>query len=122
MKTPFIATTLFLLAFAPAAIAADAKQDFSLVNKTGYELKAVYVSPGHADDWGDDVMGQDTLANGDTVAIKFHRSVKTCEWDLKVVYTIDNSSAVWHDIDLCTVEKITIRYNKDTDKTTASYE
>jgi len=121
MRLPSLAA-LLLIASAVPALAEDAKQDFLLVNKTGYELHAVYVSPSHADDWGDDVMGDNTIPDGGRVEIKFHRAVKTCSWDLKVIYTVDSSSAVWHDIDLCTVEKITIKYNKNTDTTNASYE
>ncbi|WP_043745097.1 hypothetical protein [Paramagnetospirillum magneticum] len=113
---------LLLSGIASSALAAEAKQDFTLVNKTGYELNAVFVSPGHADAWGEDVMGRDTLGDGESVHITFKRAEKTCEWDLKVVYTVDDSKAVWHDIDLCSVSKITIRYNKNTDKTTASYD
>ena len=113
---------LLLSGIATSALAAEAKQDFTLVNKTGYELDAVFVSPGHGDAWGEDVMGRDTLDDGESVHITFKRAEKSCEWDLKVVYKVDDSSAVWHDIDLCTVSKITIRYNKNTDKTTASYE
>jgi hypothetical protein len=105
-----------------AAVAADAKQDFTLVNKTGYELKEVYVSPAKSDDWEDDVLGQDTLGDGEKVDIKFHRSTKTCKWDLKVVYTVDSSSAVWGDIDLCNVENITIHYDKKKDVTTATFD
>lgn len=105
-----------------ASVAADAKQDFELVNKTGYEIKHVYVSPAKSDDWEDDVLGKDTLDDGDTWSIKFHRANKTCFWDLKVVYEVDSSSAVWTDIDLCKVEKVTIRYNKKSDKTTATFD
>lgn len=111
-----------LTAFAGSAQAAEAKQDFTLVNKTGYELKAVYVSPSKSDDWEEDVLGKDTLDDGETWDIKFHRSVRTCKWDLKVVYSVDSTSAVWSDIDLCTVEKITIRYNKNTDTTSAKFD
>lgn len=114
--------SLFAFAFTAPALAADAKQDFELVNKTGYELNAVYVSPSKADDWDEDVMGQDVLGDGESVDIKFHRSNRSCKWDLKVVYSDDDSSAVWSNIDLCTINKITIRYNRKTDKTTASYE
>ena len=114
-------SALFILGFAAPAFA-EAKQDFTLVNKTGYELNAVFVSPSHADDWGDDVMGQGTLSDGASVEIKFHRAEPTCNWDLKAVYTDDGSHAVWHDIDLCTVSKITIRYNRNTDSTTANFE
>lgn len=121
MRTPLLAG-LFVVALAMPAIAADAKQDFTLINKTGYELNSVFVSPSNSEDWDEDVLGKDVLEDGGTADIEFHRSENTCKWDLKVVYTVDSSSAVWHEIDLCSVSKITIRYNKNTDKTTASYQ
>ena len=105
-----------------AASAQEAKQDFTLVNKTGYELGKVYVAPSKSDDWDDDILGHDTLGDGASAEIKFHRADKTCQWDLKVVYTIDNTNAVWHGINLCQVEKITIRYNKSTDTTSAAFD
>jgi len=121
LLTAFLMGTA-ISALPPTAWGQDAKQDFSLVNKTGYELGKVFVAPSHSDDWADDVLGQDTLGNNEVVDIKFHRANKTCQWDLKVVYTVDGSNAVWHDINLCKVEKITIRYNKSTDTTSASFD
>lgn len=102
------------------AIAAGAKQDFELVNKTGYDIKHVYISPTKSDDWEEDVLGKDLLEDGDAWDIRFERGDKTCKWDLKVVYADDDSSAVWKNIDLCTVEKITIRYNRKSDTTSAT--
>lgn len=122
MKTMLFALAALAIAFVGPAHAQEAKQDFTLVNKTGYELKEVYVSPTKADDWQDDVMGQGTLGDGERVEIKFHRAEKSCKWDLKVVYTVDDSSAVWHNIDLCSIEKITIRYDKNRDVTTANFD
>ncbi|TBW33873.1 argininosuccinate lyase [Siculibacillus lacustris] len=105
-----------------SAVAAEAKQNFVLVNKTGYEINAVFVSPAKSNDWEEDVLGQDTLSDGESLKIRFQRSAKTCKWDLKVVYAVDDSNAVWSGIDLCTVAKVTIRYNKKTDTTTASFD
>jgi hypothetical protein len=123
MRTLFVAAVATaLLASAAPAGADDAKQDFRLINKTGYELKALYVSPSKADDWQEDILGQDTLADGQAVNIHFNPKVSTCNWDLKVVYSDDDSSAVWQKIDLCTVEKITIRYNRKSDTTSASFD
>lgn len=101
---------------------AEAKQDFTLVNKTGYEIKEVYVSPTNSDDWEEDVLGQGVLEDSKKVEIKFHRAATGCKWDLKVVYTDDGSSAVWHGMDLCEISKITIKYNRNTDTTSASVE
>jgi hypothetical protein len=122
MKTLSVAVFAAALAFAVPAGAQEAKQDFSLVNKTGYELKALYVSPSKSDDWEEDVLGQDTLDDGQAVNIHFNAKTKTCKWDLKVTYSDDDSSAVWHDIDLCKVEKITIKYNRKNDQTSASFD
>jgi hypothetical protein len=110
------------LALATPASAQDAKQDFTLVNRTGYELKEVYVAPTKSDNWEEDILGQGTLDDGKTVNIHFSPKVKTCKWDLKVVYTVDSSKAVWSDIDLCSVDKITIRYDKDRDVTRATFD
>lgn len=122
LKALFAAGFAAMLAVAAPAVADDAKQDFKLVNKTGYELKALYVSPSKSDDWEDDVLGQDTLADGETVNVHFSPKTHTCKWDLKVTYSDDDSSAVWHNIDLCTVEKVTIKYNRKSDETSATFD
>ena len=122
MKAFFAAAFAAVLAFAVPAMAQDAKQDFKLVNKTGYELKALYVSPSKSDDWGDDVLGQDTLSDGQAVNVHFSSKAKTCKWDLKVTYSDDDSNAVWEKIDLCTVEKITIKYDRKNDVTSATFD
>jgi hypothetical protein len=122
MKSMVFGALAIAIAFVQPAAAQEAKQDFTLVNKTGYELNKVFVAPSKSDDWEEDVLGQDTLSNNDSVDIKFHRATKTCKWDLKVVYTVDSSSAVWSEIDLCSVDKITIHYDKDRDVTTANFD
>jgi hypothetical protein len=122
MKTVLVAAFAAVLVFAVPAGAQDAKQDFKLVNKTGYELKALYVSPSKSDDWQDDVLGQDTLSDGEAVNIHFSPKAKTCQWDLKVTYSDDDSSAVWQKIDLCSVEKITIKYDRKSDTTSANFD
>lgn len=99
----------------------QAKQDFTLVNKTGYALSEVYVSPSKADDWQEDVLGRDVMEDSVEYDILFHRSDKSCLWDLKVIYHDDDSSAVWEAIDLCTVSRITILYNRQTDTTSAVF-
>ncbi len=112
-----------LWAFAPtAAVAAEAKQNFILDNETGFEIKEVYVSPHRSNEWEEDVLGQDTLDDGSDVKIRFNRRTRTCRWDLKVVYAIDGTDAVWSNINLCEISKIIIHYNKKNDKTTAEFE
>jgi hypothetical protein len=111
---------LMFAGFCTTASAA-AKQDFDLVNKTGYAIDEVYVAPSNSDDWEDDILGRDTLPTGQTVHIRFDRANKTCKWDLMVVYT-DKETAEWEGFDLCTTSKIIIRYNRKTGETSADYE
>ncbi len=106
-------------AFTAPVSAAEARQDFELVNKTGYDISHVFVSPSKSDDWEEDVLGKDVLSDGDAWEIRFSRADKTCKWDLKVVYADDDSAAYWKGIDLCAVSKITIKYNRKTDTTSA---
>jgi len=111
-----------LMALSAPSYAAEAKQDFQLVNKTGYDISNVYVSPTKSDDWEEDVLGQDMLQDGERVTIRFKRATRTCKWDLKVVYDDDDSTAVWSNIDLCSVARVTIRYNRKSDTTSATFD
>ena len=103
--------------------AAESMNDFTLVNKTGYVIDKVFVGPSKSEEWGEDVLGQDVLEDGASVAIKFHpKASASGTYDLKVTYKIDNSSVVWYGYDLTKIEKITIHYDKENDKTTAETE
>lgn len=98
--------------FALAALSTTAiagKQDFVLVNATGYDIAEVYVSPVNADDWEEDVMGWDILEAGDRVNIDFSPRDKFCHYDLKVVWT-DGDEATWDGFDLCTVSRVTLHW------------
>jgi hypothetical protein len=79
------------------------------------------VSPSKSSDWQEDVLADGVLGDKEFREVHFNRDVKTCHWDLKVVYSEDSSSAVWGDINLCSVEKIVIHYDKDADKTSADF-
>lgn len=120
MRKIALLTAAMIVSSSPAAFAGG-KQDFDLVNKTGYAIDEVYVSPSNASDWQEDVLGQGTLPNGNSIHIRFSRNTNVCKWDVKVVYT-DGESAEWDEFDLCETSKITIHYNRKTGETSAEYE
>jgi len=97
-----------------AALAGD--QDFTLVNRTGYQIDDVYVAPHSSSQWGEDIMGKGSLGDGEQVKITFAKS-SVCSWDLKVKYH-DEDEAVWESIDLCTVEKVSLYYRNKTTSAT----
>lgn len=98
---------LILATGASALMTGD--QDFVLVNRTGFGIDEVYLSPVKAKTWGDDVMGTDTLENGTKVTIEFDRAATACNWDMKIVFS-DKEEAIWEGFNLCEVSEITLKY------------
>jgi hypothetical protein len=99
---------------------AEGKQNFRLKNRTGYVIEEVYVSPSNSDEWEEDVMGRDVLADGDNVDIAFNRHEHSCIWDVKVVFE-DEVSAEWEGFNLCEVSTVAIFYDRKKDETWAEY-
>lgn len=120
-KWLLVGITALTASAASTVVVAEAKQDFTLVNKTGYTIDQVYVSPSAANDWLDDVLGQDVLEDGQKANIKFHSSNDICKYDLKVIYD-DKEEVEWADINLCEEEKITIHWNKKSGETSATFD
>ena len=110
------------LAIVPALDAWAGQQDFTVVNMTGYTISELYVSPTRTTDWEEDILGRDVLSNGDRTDITFSRSEDTCLWDLKVVYSDDDSSAEWSAINLCEVSVVALHYNERSGETSATFE
>lgn len=111
-RTQFVAAlcTLSLL-LATTAFALQGKQDFTLHNETGVEIHELYVSPHDSDDWEEDVLGRDTLPNGESVEIHFSRKEKAKLWDLKVVDG-EGHSIEWENLNLLEISEITLHYKK----------
>lgn len=88
--------------------ASQNKQDFTLHNETGQEVKEVYVSPTGVDEWEEDILGTDTLADGDSVDISFTRRQEDM-WDLKVVFR-SGASSIWTKLNLSQITDVTISF------------
>jgi len=48
-----------------------------IVNNTGYVIFFIYVSPASSSDWGDDVLEDDVLLNGQSVKVRLKHSLST---------------------------------------------
>ncbi|MDD4905624.1 MULTISPECIES: hypothetical protein [Methylobacter] len=120
-KWLLVGITALTASAASSVVVAEAKQDFTLVNKTGYTIDQVYVSPNATDNWLDDVLGQDVLEDGQKANIKFHSANEICKYDLKVIYD-DKEEVEWTDINLCEEEKITIHWNKKSGESSATFD
>lgn len=92
----------------PAA-ANTAAQDFTLINATGVEIDKVFISPHDKDDWEEDILGQDTLADGASVDIKFHRAETAAMWDLRIEDKAGHGIE-WESLNLLEINKLTLNY------------
>jgi hypothetical protein len=90
---------------APAA--GQARQNFSVVNNSGHVIMTLNVSPSNEDSWGPDILGRDTLANGETAEITFERGESQCNWDIRVTYD-DNDTNDMRGVNLCETATVTL--------------
>jgi len=83
-------------------------QDFTIVNDTGIEIYAIYVSPTGEASWGDDLLTTDTLPSGSSTDIVFDTEVEEQYWDLMVADSA-GTTVEWSNIDLFSVSEITLK-------------
>jgi hypothetical protein len=65
------------------------------VNRTGYPIYSVYVSPHESNNWEEDIMGRNILPNNTQVKIGFSRNEDDAYWDLRVDFR--SSHYDWND-------------------------
>ncbi len=100
-------------------VSAQAAQDFTVVNRTGVEINALYVTPHNAKDWGEDILGAETLPVNQTLDISFSRKEKAKLWDLRIEDE-DGAYIEWDNLNLLTISKVTLFYKNG--KATATVE
>ena len=98
---------LFVCGLAVAGASRAGTQDFTLVNQTGSTIYTLHVSESSNDSWEEDVLGEDTLADGGRMSVTFSGR-KACLWDLRVTDP-DENEVTWTAIDLCEVSVVVLR-------------
>lgn len=99
-------------------VSAQAGQDFTVVNKTGVQINAMYITPHNAEEWGDDILGTDSLRDGETLDITFSRSEQAEFWDLRIEDK-DGAALEWEKLNLLAIDTLTLFYKNG--KTTATF-
>jgi hypothetical protein len=99
---------------------AESDLDFTIANKTGYDIKELYIGPTTSDEWGDNILKK-TLKDGDSLEITFSPKAKAKKWDIKVVYE-DKDKAQWIGYKLEEINKITLFWDAEKGKSTAKTE
>jgi hypothetical protein len=90
-----------------AAPAAQPRQDFTLVNRSGHDVLSLNVSPSDGDNWGPDILGVDRLATGRSATIGFRRGEAQCLWDIRATYD-EGETTDARGVNLCQVGTVTL--------------
>ena len=123
MRAFWLSSSLAVLALVAAPeVRAQAMQDFTPVNATGYQIDEVYVALPTSKSWGPDILGSRVLPNGSNLMVRFQPTTQACSWDIKVKWS-DGSEEDWDTpFNLCEITKLTLRYNRATNVTSADVE
>ena len=65
------------------------------------------VSPSNENSWGPDILGRDTLANGESAQITFPHGETACNFDIKATYD-DGDTTDARGVNLCQVATVTL--------------
>lgn len=113
--------TMAALVCAASGAAHAASQDFTITNRTGFQVDTIYVAEAGTRQWGNDVLGRDFLRPGEQAAISFARGIPQCHWDIMVKYH-DDTRAIWNDLNICEVARVALFWNPVTRLTVARIE
>jgi len=98
-----------VLSVVMAAVAFAGPQDFTLVNQTGYTIHVVNISPASENNWQEDVLGSQLLANGESLDVAFDTG-NIQNWDIRVIFE-DGSGLAFSNIDLLSYAVVTLNGN-----------
>ena len=119
MKAILLALSVSAAALTMSASYAADVRNVTVVNGTGYGIKFLgFNNPGD-NDWSDNELSS-TMDDGASVYVKFNTEDKGCKWNFKIEWSDPGyPGVVGHDVDLCRINSLTLRYDRATDKTSA---
>lgn len=122
MKSVFLGHVAAAAMLAASTTFAADERNVTVVNGTGYPIKFLgFNNPGD-NDWSDNELGG-VLQDGGSVYVKFNNADKGCVWNFRISWAeAGYPDVLWRNIDLCKIDKLTLRYDRASDKTSAEME
>jgi len=85
LRRPILLLIALLLTAPAGQASAQSDPSFNLVNRSGQVINEIYVSPTREPNWGRDLLGTATLADGRSFPVRLAPSAG-CRQDIRVVY------------------------------------
>jgi hypothetical protein len=106
-----------------SSFAAD-QRNVTVVNGTGYGIKFLGFNTPGDNDWSENELPPNSaLPSGNSVYVKFNTEDHGCKWNFKIEWADPGyPGVVWHEVDLCHTNTLTLKYDRASDKTTAEVE
>jgi hypothetical protein len=112
-----------VLAFGLVAGEAEAQQtSFLLINGTAYPISQLQVSESDFNFWGANILRPPPIKAGERRQINFEAATTYCQADFLINFADGGSPAIWRNLNLCTLSKIKLVYDRMSGITTASYD
>jgi hypothetical protein len=92
-KVKALACVAMLVAVNTVALAADYYVE--ITNSTGYTIMYMYVSPAKSESWEEDVLGDDTMADGETRRVNL-TGYKSPMFDIRLVDEDGDKYTFWN--------------------------
>lgn len=102
---------ILTVAIAGSGATQNPQLDFKLENRTGINIHSIYIASHDSDEWGDDLMEDDILRDGEDIDIEFHPKAGAKLWDLRIEDK-EGNSVEWESIDPRKIEVLTLKIVK----------
>lgn len=104
----FAAATALVTASGAAGASADRKsRQLTVENASSLALHYLYASTISSSAWAEDLLGEEVIVAGQSLAIDLDTGTNECVYDLKAVMA-DGRNVSRYNVDICTVSKWTI--------------
>ena len=110
-----------VLSLAAGEVAAQ-ETSFLLINGTAYPISQLQVSESDFNFWTPNVLRPPPLKAGERRQVTVNAPTTYCQADFQVSFADGGSPAVWRNLNLCTLSKIKLVYDRVSGITTASYD
>jgi hypothetical protein len=94
---------------------------FRLKNSMEYPISQLSVSPTQLNMWGPNFL-RSVIRPGEAREVSYRAPTDWCMGDLKVSFADGGPPAVWGYLNFCTLQKISLHYDRMTGMTTARYD
>ena len=122
MKTMFLGFVAGVALLSASSAFAQDQRNVTVVNGTGYGIKFLGFNKPGDNDWSDNEISG-VWPNGASQYVKFNGADRGCNWNIRISWADAGWPDVqWRAINLCTIDKITLKYDRSSDTTSIETE